>query len=257
MLTMIRHPATAPDGALPLVIAHGLYGSARNWGVIARRLADRRDVVAVDMRNHAGSPWFATHSYPELAEDLAEVIADLGGRADLLGHSMGGKAAMQVALRHGDLVRRLVVADIAPVAYAHDQTQYIRAMRGLDLTGLTSRGEADRRLAETLDDPGLRAFFLQSLDLKAEGGPRWRLNFDVLEAEMPRIVGWPETTGQFDRPALFLTGAESHYVRPEYRDAIRSHFPQARFARLPGAGHWLHADRPREFEEAVRVFLNA
>lgn len=257
MLTMIRHPATQPDGALPLVIAHGLYGSARNWGVIARRLADRRDVIAVDMRNHAGSAWHPTHSYPELAEDLAEVIGHLGGRADLLGHSMGGKAAMQLALRHGDLLRRLVVADIAPVAYAHDQTQYIRAMRGLDLTDLASRGDADRRLAETLDDPGLRAFFLQSLDLKAEGGPRWRLNFDVLEAEMRNIVGWPETEGRFDGPALFLTGAESHYVRPEHRDAIRAHFPHARFAKLPGAGHWLHADRPREFEEAVRVFLNA
>lgn len=257
MLHLIRHPAAQPDGSLPLVIAHGLYGSGRNWGVIARRLADRRDVVAVDMRNHANSPWFPSHSYPEMAADLAGVIESLGGRADLLGHSMGGKAAMVLALTEGALLRRLVVADVAPVAYAHDQTQHIHAMRALDLTGLTSRGEADRRLAAQVADAGLRAFFLQSLDLKAEGGPRWRLNLDVLEAEMAKIVGWPQITGRFDGPALFLTGAESHYVRPEYREAIRGYFPHARFARLPGAGHWLHADRPREFEEAVRVFLNA
>ncbi len=257
MLALIHHPAATPTDALPLVIAHGLYGTGRNWGVIARRLADVRDVIAVDMRNHGNSPWMPVHHYPEMAQDLAEVIRSLGGKADLLGHSMGGKAAMQLALTEGGLIRRLVAADIAPVAYDHDQSRYARAMRALDLTGLVARGEADRRLAETVNDPGLRAFFLQSLDLKAEGGPRWRLNLDVLEAEMPNIVGWPGTTGQFDGPALFLTGGDSSYVRPEYREPIRALFPKARFARIAGAGHWLHADKPREFEETVRVFLNA
>ncbi len=130
-------------------------------------------------------------------------------------------------------------------------------MQALDLTGLTTRGEADRRLSALVEDPSLRAFFLQSLDLKASGGPRWRLNLPVLQAEMAKIVGWPGTQGQFDHPALFLTGADSHYVRPEHRDTIRALFPKARFAKLPGAGHWLHADKPREFEETVRVFLEA
>lgn len=257
MLATLRHPAATPSDAPPLVIAHGLYGSARNWNVIARRLADIREVVAVDMRNHGESPRFASQSYPDMAADLAQVIRSLGGPVDLLGHSMGGKTAMQLALTEGALLRRLVVADIAPVAYGHDQSQYARAMQALDLTGLTTRAEADRRLAETIDDPGLRAFFLQSLDLKAEGGPRWRLNLPVLESEMDKIVGWPDTEGRFDGPALFLTGAESHYVRPEHRDRIRALFPKARFAKLPGAGHWLHADKPREFEETVRVFLTA
>jgi pimeloyl-ACP methyl ester carboxylesterase len=174
-----------------------------------------------------------------------------------LGHSMGGKAAMQLALTQGALVRRLVVADIAPVAYSHDQTRHIQAMRGLDLTDLHSRAEADQRLSAVVEDAGLRAFFLQSLELKADNGPRWRLNFDVLEAEMPKIVGWPGTAGSFDGPTLFLTGAESHYVRPEHREPIRAQFPKARFAKLIGAGHWLHAEKPREFEEAVRVFLTA
>ena len=256
MLATTLHPATLAITALPLLIVHGLYGSGRNWGVIARRLAEARDVVAVDMRNHGASPRHASHSYPEMAADLAKVIEGLGGQADVLGHSMGGKASMLLALTRPELVRKLVVADIAPVAYDHDQSHHIRAMRALDLTDLTSRGEADRRLSALIDDPALRAFFLQSLDLKAQP-PHWRLNLDVLEAEMAKIVGWPDMPGQFDGPTLFLTGALSHYVKPEYRPTILAMFPKARFAKLPGAGHWMHADRPREFEEAIRVFLNA
>jgi pimeloyl-ACP methyl ester carboxylesterase len=257
MLSMLRHPAREAARLPRLVIAHGLFGSARNWNVIARNLAGPREVVAVDMRNHGSSPRFPTQTYPDMADDLALVIEHLGAPVDLLGHSMGGKAAMQLALTRGDLLRRLVVADIAPVAYRHDQSPHIHAMRALDLTGLTQRIDADRRLAPLVPDPALRAFFLQSLDLRAPGGPAWRLNLDVLEAEMDKIVGWPGTPGTFDGPTLFLTGSESRYVLPEHREAIRAQFPKARFARLIGAGHWLHADRPREFEQTVEAFLSA
>jgi esterase len=256
MLATIRHPASSAAEAPTLLIAHGLYGSGRNWGVIARRLADQREVVAVDMRNHGDSPRFPTHSYPEMAADLAEVIEGLGAPVDLLGHSMGGKAAMQLALTRPKLIRRLIVADIAPVPYQHDQTRNAQAMASLDLTQITTRAEADAALAGRIDDPALRAFFLQSLDFR-QHPPRWKLNLEVLETEMPIIVGWPGTEGSFDHPALFLTGAESPYVRPEYRDVIRTLFPKARFAKIPGAGHWLHAEKPREFEETVRVFLEA
>ncbi len=255
MLNLIHHPATETPSHPPLVIAHGLFGSGRNWGVIARRLADTRDVYAVDMRNHGESPRSASHSYPDLAADLAQVIRHIGPPVDLLGHSMGGKAAMQLALTQPDLIRRLIVADIAPVAYTHDQTRHVDAMRALDLSTLATRADADQALAARIDDPALRAFFLQSLDFKAPGGPRWRLNLDALDAQMPHIVGWPGTVGRFDHPTLFLTGANSHYVKPEHRDTIRALFPTARFARLPDAGHWLHAEKPREFEETVRVFL--
>ncbi len=256
MLATIRHPADTAADAPTLVIAHGLYGSARNWGVIARRLADRREVVAVDMRNHGDSPRFPVQGYPEMAGDLAEVIESLGPPVDLMGHSMGGKAAMQLALTRPELIRRLVVADIAPVAYGHDQSQHARAMTALDLSRIRTRAEADAALAESVDDPALRAFFLQSLDLR-QHPPRWKLNLAVLEAEMPKIIGWPGTEGPFSNPVLFLTGADSHYVRPEHRDTIRTLFPKARFAKIPEAGHWLHAEKPREFEETVRVFLEA
>ena len=256
MLNIIRHSPDMPSSAPPLVIAHGLFGSARNWGVIAKRLSEDRTVLAVDMRNHGESPRADTQTYAEMAADLASVIAAEGVQADVLGHSMGGKAAMMLALAHPELVRRLIVADIAPVAYGHSQSHHIAAMRALDLTGLATRGEADRRLTATIDDPSLRAFFLQSLDLKATP-PRWRLNHDVLEAEMPGIVGWPEPQGHFEGPTLFLSGGDSSYVLPEYRSKIRGLFPAARFAKIPGTGHWLHAEKPREFEATVRVFLQA
>jgi pimeloyl-ACP methyl ester carboxylesterase len=256
MLATHRFPARAPAGQPPLLIVHGLFGSARNWAAIARRLSGPRDVVTVDMRNHGDSPWMPAHDYPAMASDLAQVIAAEGRAMDVLGHSMGGKAAMQLALEQPALVARLVVADIAPVAYGHDQTPHIRAMQALDLTGLQTRGEADRRLAAAVPDPSLRAFFLQSLDLRADP-PRWRLNLDVLAADMPRIVGWPGTPGRFDGRTLFLSGADSGYVRPGHRAAIQAQFPKARFVRLPGAGHWLHAEKPQEFAETVEAFLAA
>lgn len=253
MLNVLRF---GDHAGTPVMIVHGLFGSGRNWGVIARRLAETRPVIAVDMRNHGDSPWYPTQSYADMADDLAQVIAAEGGRADVLGHSMGGKAAMVLALTQPERVRRLIVADIAPVAYGHSQSHHISAMRALDLTGLVARSEADRRLSAAIDDPGLRAFFLQSLDLKSVP-PRWKLNLDVLEADMPQIVGWPDPAGEFTAPTLFLSGALSDYVRPEARDTILRLFPRARMARIPGAGHWLHADRPREFEAAVATWLDA
>lgn len=248
------HTVTQGDDTTrpPILIAHGLFGSARNWGVIAKRLAADRRVLSVDMRNHGDSPWHDSHAYADLADDLAGVIAAHGGVADVLGHSMGGKAAMALALSRPALVRRLIVADIAPVAYGHTQQPLIDAMRALDLSAVETRGDADRQLAAHVDAPGVRAFLLQSLDVK---GRRWRLNLDALARDMPQILGWPEIEGAFDGSALFLSGAQSDYVQPEHRATIKFLFPNAKFAKIPGAGHWLHADRPRAFEAAVAAFF--
>ncbi|SFA77899.1 Pimeloyl-ACP methyl ester carboxylesterase [Poseidonocella pacifica] len=248
MLNTIRH-GQATD-LPPLVILHGLFGSARNWGVIAKRLSDQREVIAVDLRNHGQSPWRDTHSYPEMAEDLAETLPD--GPVDLIGHSMGGKAAMVFALQHPDRVNRLLVADIAPVSYSHSQMQFVDAMRAVDLSKVERRSDAAAQLGDLGVEPALQSFFTQSLDVKAR---RWLLNLDVLAAEMPKVLGFPEIKAQFERPALFLSGGMSDYVRPEHRETIRALFPAARFAKLPKAGHWLHAEEPRAFEKSVRVFM--
>ncbi|AXI41202.1 alpha/beta fold hydrolase [Sulfitobacter sp. SK011] len=245
---------TPTDATPALIIVHGLYGSGRNWGVIAKRLSDSRPVITVDMRNHGQSPRAPTHSYPDLADDLAQVINHLNVPVDVCGHSMGGKAAMVLALQNPTLLRRLIVADIAPVAYGHTQQMFIDAMRAVDLTTLSRRSDAESQLAEAGVERALQSFFTQSLDVPNK---RWRLNLDVLEAEMPKIIGWPDVAGQFDGPTLFLSGGASGYVGPQHRDHIKSLFPAARFAKLPGAGHWLHAEKPRKFEAAVRVFLDA
>ncbi|MCI5095899.1 MAG: alpha/beta fold hydrolase [Rhodobacteraceae bacterium] len=252
MLNQILHGT--PTDRPPLLIAHGLYGSARNWGVIAKRLSDERQVIAVDMRNHGSSPWSSDHRYRDLAADLAEVIAAFGGKMDVLGHSMGGKAAMTLALNYPEQVNRLIVADIAPVAYTHTQLPFIQAMRAVDLDSLERRSDAEAQLAAAGVDPALQSFFTQSLDLPNK---RWRLNLDALADQMPEIMSFPQIEGQWDGPALFLAGAASDYVLPEHRDQIRALFPQAKFARIPGAGHWLHAEKPREFEAAARAYLNA
>ncbi|MFZ5964973.1 alpha/beta fold hydrolase [Thalassococcus sp. BH17M4-6] len=251
MLNTLSHGT--PTDQPPLVIVHGLYGSARNWGVIGKRLSDQRQVIAVDQRNHGDSGWTDSHSYPDMAGDLAEVIAGLDGPADVLGHSMGGKAAMVLAITQPALVNRLIVADIAPVPYSHSQIQYIEAMRAVDLARVEKRSDAVAQLAAHVPDPGLQAFFTQSLDLKEK---RWKLNLDTLAAEMDKVLGFPDVSGQFDGPTLFLSGAESDYVTQDARPVIRDFFPQARFARIPGAGHWLHAEKPREFEASVRAFLD-
>jgi esterase len=252
-LNIVDHPG---PGGVPLLIAHGLFGSARNWNAVARRLAEGRRVLAVDLRNHGESPWSDTHSYEAMAEDLAEAIAAIGGRADVLGHSMGGKAAMVLAGRNPDAVRRLVVADIAPVTYAHSQIGYVEAMRRLDLAGITRRSEADRKLADAVPDRGVRAFLLQSLVLE-DGAPRWRLNLETLAAEMPRIMSFPDACPAWDGPALVLRGAASDYVRDDHIGALREILPQARIETIEDAGHWLHAEKPDAFSAAVAAFIDA
>ncbi|MEX0968952.1 MAG: alpha/beta fold hydrolase [Paracoccaceae bacterium] len=244
----------APNGTPPLLVAHGLFGAARNWGVLQKRMAASRQVIAVDMRNHGESPHLPSHSYPDMAADLAEVIAAHGGRADVLGHSMGGKAAMALALTQPDLVNRLIVADIAPVAYTHSQADKIMALRQVDLPSVTRRSEADAQLKPHLADDMLRAFLLQSLRL-GEGGASWRLNLDVLERDMGHIIGWPEVSGQYEGETLFLRGELSDYVQPAHAAHITALFPNARTESIAGANHWLHAEKPREFQAAVEGFL--
>lgn len=252
MLNQILHGE--PTDKPPLLIAHGLYGSGRNWGVIAKRLSDERQVVAVDMRNHGFSDWSPDHSYPALADDLAEVIGAHGGQMDVLGHSMGGKAAMVLALNHPDAVGKLTLADIAPTPYPHSQTPMIDAMRAVDLSRVARRSDAEKQLADQGVERALQSFFTQSLDIP---GRRWRLNLDGLADQMDNIIGFPVVTGNWPGPALFLSGGTSDYVRPEDRTRIKTLFPAARFAKIPGAGHWLHAEKPREFEAAMRAWLNS
>lgn len=243
-----------PGPLPPVILAHGLFGQGRNLGVIARSLADRRQVLSVDMRNHGDSPWDDRQDYDLMAGDLAEVVAAHGGQADVVGHSMGGKAAMRLATTHPGAVRRLVVLDIAPVAYPHTQNGVIDAIEATDFSEAKTRSQADAALAQNMRDPGTRAFLLQSLDLRAQP-PRWKMNLAALRNNMAALTGWPGGGQPFDGPALFLHGADSDYVDGCGTAAIRALFPQAVIEAIPGTGHWLHADKPAEVAARVAAFL--
>jgi esterase len=246
------------SGGPPLLVLHGIFGSARNWSSIAQRLAGTHRVLALDARNHGASPWAATMPYAEMVEDVAQLRHARGlGRVSLLGHSMGGKTAMLDALEHPKAVERLVVVDVAPAAYPPVLAAYARALREVDLTGVTRRSEVDARLAGAIPDPADRAFLLQNLVLD-DSGARWRLNLPVIERFMPEISSFPEIAAgrAYPGPTLFIGGAASAYIRPEHRPTIEHLFPAASIVRIPDAGHWVHAERPRQFFDAIAPFLD-
>lgn len=245
----------------PVVVLHGLLGSARNWTAIAKRLGASRHVYTLDLRNHGGSPWADGMSYGAMAEDVRRFIAGRGlaGAAAVVGHSMGGKAAMTLALEHGEVVERLVVVDIAPVPYAHGTFMpFVRAMRAVDPSGVSRRAEVDERLREAVPDPGVRAFLLQNLVSDERGGGlRWRVNLAAIEADMADVMGFPdpEPGRAYEGRTLFLAGERSDYVRPEHHGTIRGLFPNVTIEAVPGAGHWVHAEQPERFLERVQAFL--
>jgi pimeloyl-ACP methyl ester carboxylesterase len=237
-----------------LVLLHGVFGAAGNWGAIQKVLAQRYQVMALDLRNHGASPHRCGMDYPTLAADVAETLGDRP--AAVLGHSMGGKVAMLLALSRPAWVEKLIIADIAPVTYAPSLRPYVAAMQAVPLRPGLTRREADAMLAAAVPEPGIRAFLLQNL-LLAETPPRWRLGLAELAAGMPEIEGFPPIAARYAGPTLVLTGGRSAYVRPEHQEGFLSLFPAAQFATIPGAGHWLHAEKPAEFLGAVERFLGA
>ena len=241
-----------------VVVMHGLFGAARNWTSIAKRLAEDHRVFALDLRNHGASPWSDDVSYAAMAEDVRSFIEAEGIEpAVLIGHSMGGKVAMRLALEYRDLVEKLIVADIAPVAYQHSFDEYFDAMRGVDLKAARRRADVEAALAPGIPDRGIRAFLLQSLT-RDDDGFAWQLNLDALAMHMDDLTGWPDDLPgrQFDGPTLFVGGERSDYLQPAHRESILVLFPEARFTTLKEAGHWLHAEQPDAFLRTVRAFLD-
>ncbi len=240
------------EGA-PVALLHGLFGSARNLGQVHRALAARFRVIAIDLRNHGDSPHAATMDYPAMAADVRETLqAQDALPAGVMGHSMGGKVAMRLALHDPGVVSRLAVADIAPVPYPSHFGGYVEAMRAVPRE--LSRTEADAALAPAIDDPRIRGFLLHNW----RPGAGWRIGLDAIGACLPRIEAW-DTLGEppYAGPALFIAGAKSDYVLPAYRPAIRAQFPAAKFATIKDAGHWLHAEQPAAFIATLGAFFGA
>ncbi len=254
---MMLHAIEAGQGDPPLVLLHGLFGSARNFGSVQREFAARRRTIALDLRNHGSSPHDPDTRYVSMAADVLQTLDGLGALpAMLLGHSMGGKAAMQAALTQPDRVARLIVADIAPVPYPPHLRPVAQAMAALPLVRGMTRADADAALAEAVPEPGMRAFLLQNLHLGPT--PRWRIGLPEIIAGFAQIEAWDAPAdARYIGATLFIAGASSHYIRPEYRPSIRTWFPDARFVTLKNAGHWLHADNPSGFVAVVEAFLAA
>ena len=251
---MILNAIQAGDGP-PVVILHGLFGAARNFGAIQRALAPNFHVIALDMRNHGDSPHAANMRYPALAADVHETLQALRVEAAaVIGHSMGGKTAMALALQQPNQVGRLLVSDIAPVIYQHANTIFTAAMQAIKLTPELTRRQADAALAQTVPDQTLRPFLLQNLNFGTS--PHWRIGLNEIAAAIPDLEGWIDLPVTYQGPSLFVTGANSHYVLPEHRPGIRARFPNARFVVIKNAGHWVHADNPAGFLSVVEAFLH-
>ncbi len=234
----------------PVVLLHGLFGSARNLGGVARALAASHRVVSMDLRNHGDSPHAPGMGYDTMAGDVAETM-DVAGlpRAAVVGHSMGGKVAMRLALSAPDRVERLVVADIAPVAYPSHFGGYARAMQ--QVSADMSRAAADALLAPEVPDAAVRSFLLHNF----RPGLGWRIGLQEIVGSLPRVESWEDDSGSYDGPALFVTGARSDYVLPAYHPTILRLFPAARLVAIKDAGHWLHAEQPAAFNATVGAFL--
>ena len=242
----------------PMVVLHGLFGSARNWHTIAMRLAVRFRVFTVDLRNHGESPWTPTMSFADMADDLAAFIADHDlTDAVVVGHSLGGKAAMLFALRDANLVEQLVVIDIAPVRYRHDYRDYVDAMQALDLHRIHRRSEADAALAAAIADAPLRRFLVQNLATGPKGLV-WKINLQAIHRSMAELLDFPYVADwEFAGRTLFVSGEQSDYIQPQHQGRIFALFPQAEFAVIKDAGHRVHVDQPERFVDRLLEFLES
>jgi esterase len=246
----------------PLVILHGLFGTLDNWQTIARQLAEDFTVYIVDLPNHGRSPHTkGEFDYSEMSDAVAEFLTkNWIHETRLIGHSMGGKLAMQLALHQPDLIKKLAVIDIAPKKYSGGHGNIFKALFALDLTTLNDRKEAEKFLTEHLPEEGAGTiqFLLKNLSRLADtegGGFEWKMNLDVLYANYPRILDKLEGDTPFMKPTLFIRGGNSNYIKDSDFDLILKLFPNSAIQTIEGAGHWVHAEKPKELLSALKKFM--
>ena len=239
----------------PVIIMHGLFGSIANWNRIATTLSAQFQVYSIDARNHGKSPHDDAMNYTVMMQDLADFLIAMSlDNVCIIGHSMGGKASMLLALEYPELVKKLVIVDIAPVNYQHEFDTVINALKKIDLNNLASRTEAEKQLAESFSQPLFRQFLLQNL-VKKEQQYQWRINIESIEKNIASIVGFPDIKKQNDHPALFIYGTKSDYVTSQHQLTTQNYFPVAEFFPLDGASHWLHIEQPELFLKEVVKFI--
>ena len=242
----------------PVVILHGLFGAAKNWNSIAKQMARKYRIITVDLRNHGNSPWTDTMSYVDMAEDMVDFLDQRGlDKAAIVGHSMGGKVAMTMALKAPERVERLVVADISPVKYKLVFKLYVDALKSVDLNTVKRRADIEPLISDVIKSPAVRAFLLGNLANTSEG-LKWQVNLDTLGNEMDKIGGVPALRMDVNYPGatLFINGGESDYVQTSHHQLIKHLFPKVQFKTIEGAGHWVHAEKPYDFMDALSDFVS-
>ncbi|ORC16541.1 MULTISPECIES: alpha/beta fold hydrolase [Rothia] len=246
------------SGPRKTVFLHGLLGRGKNFTRIAKGLGDVAQTLLVDLPNHGGSYWTETFDYRAMADIAAETVTEYaaGERVAVIGHSMGGKIAMLLALRHPHLVSKLVVLDIAPGESKGSFEVLMDSMLALPLGDYSTRSQADADLAVNVPETGTRAFLLQNLSLSKTGNS-WEPNLAMLRAHLPEIMGWPGAEGSFDEPVLWVAGGKSPYITEADIEPMRRLFPRMRRVVMKGAGHWVHAEKPDETVYLLRGFLSA
>jgi len=239
------------------VVLHGLFGSGKNWRSFAGSLEDDFQVWTLDARNHGDSPHADSMSYQQMAEDVARFFAENElENVILLGHSMGGKTAMQLALQFPDRIAALIVVDIAPVCYdhLHKQLKLIEAMQELNLAAEMSRSEIEKKLALKIPEKRLLSFLMTNLN-RQNGQFQWRIGLEQIAAGMQELLNYPELKSVFKGPVQFIGGENSAYLKFEYHALIRKYFPESRITMLENCGHWLHVEQPAAFQKTVNEFL--
>ena len=241
-----------------LICLHGLFGSHDNLGVLTRTLAQHYRVHGLDLRNHGASPHHEKMSYLDMAQDvLAYMSAQKIERAYLLGHSMGGKVAMAVALLAPEKVDKLIVLDIAPVVYqAERHLDLLAGLVAMDLASIHKRSDADHQLKPYEANPQTRSFLLKNLYKDDSGQYQWHIYLKALQDNYEAIMSWPQQTWCFDKPTLFIKGGNSDYILPAYRETVLQQFPQARLKEIANTGHWLHVGKPALVLKLVQQFLS-
>ena len=239
------------------VVLHGLFGSGKNWRSFAGSLEDDFQVWTLDARNHGDSPHADSMSYQQMAEDVARFFVENElENVVLLGHSMGGKTAMQLALQFPDRIAALIVVDIAPVCYdhLHKQLKLIEAMQELDLAAEMSRSEIEKKLAVKIPEKRLLSFLMTNLN-RQNGQFQCRIGLEQIAAGMQELLNYPELKSVFKGPVQFIGGENSAYLKFEYHALIRKYFPESRITMLENCGHWLHVEQPAAFQKTVNEFL--
>ena len=239
----------------PILIVHGLFGMSDNWQSLGKKFADFYEVHLVDQRNHGRSPHSAVFNYEVLANDLLNYIKNHKLKnVILMGHSLGGKTAMQLAVKHPDLVQKLIIVDISPKAYPVHHDKIIEALQSLDFDDLKSRGEADIKLAEYIDDASVRQFLLKSLYWVEKEQLAFRFNLKAIADHITEVGKVMADKMVYKGPSLFIDGASSAYIVDEDEDLILEHFPEAEIVTIADAGHWVHAEQPKRFFDEVLRF---